>query len=56
MSSNTKSSSSNEDLDGVLHVPTVLYENRCCNQDNFSILVCGAQNENGETLNDVYEL
>ena len=38
------------------HVPTVLYENRYCNQDDFSILICGGQNGNREPLNDVYEL
>ena len=40
----------------LFHVPNVLYENRYCDQDDFSILICGGENENRETLNDVYEL
>ena len=28
--------------------PKVLYENRYCNQDDFSVLVCGGRNETGE--------
>ena len=27
--------------------PSVLYENRYCNQDEFDIVVCGGINENG---------
>ena len=38
------------------HVPNVLYENRYCNQDDFSILICGGRKPVKETLNDVYEL
>ena len=26
----------------------ILYENRYCNQDDFSVLVCGGRNETGE--------
>ena len=45
------------ETDGKLfHVSKVLYENRYCNQDDFSILVCGGYTKNGTTLNDVYEL
>ena len=47
--------SSNEDQKCLFHVPTVLYENRYCNQDGFSILICGGVNENKEAVNDVYE-
>ena len=55
MASNTISISSNDEGDGLFHVPTVLYENRYCDQDGFSILVCGGENKNA-ALNDVYEL
>ena len=27
--------------------PSILYENRYCNQDEFDIVVCGGINENG---------
>ena len=43
----------------LFHVPNVLYENRYCNQDDFSILVCGGNTSNSGIktfLNDVYEL
>ena len=40
----------------LLNVPNELYENRYCNQDDFSILVCGGRNRMNETSNDVYEL
>ena len=56
MSSNTKLVSSNEDQKSVFNVPKVLYENRYCSQDSFSILVCGGVNENRKAVNDVYEL
>ena len=56
MSSDTISTSTNKEGDSLLHVPTVLYENRYCDQDDFSILICGGENENREALNDVYEL
>ena len=36
-------------------MPTVLYKNRHCDQDGFSILICEGENENKECLNDVYE-
>ena len=38
------------------NVPNEIYENKYCNQDDFSILVCGGYNQNNTTLNDVYEL
>ena len=38
------------------HVPAVLYENRYCNQDDFTVLVCGGRKHNKKMLNDVYEL
>ena len=37
-------------------VPNVLYENRYCNQEGFSILICGGKEENGEITNKVFEL
>ena len=37
-------------------VPKVLYENRYCSQEGFSILVCGGQNENYEDTNKVLEI
>ena len=46
--------------DGKLfHIPKVLYENRYCNQEDFSILICGETTKiNGVKYysNDVYEL
>ena len=41
---------------GSFFVPKVLYENRYCNQKDFSIIVCGGQNKNSEVVDDVYEL
>ena len=41
------------------NVPKILYQNRYCDQDDFSVLVCGGDTEckgNIKTLNDVYEL
>ena len=43
----------------LIHVPNVLYQNRYCNQDDFSIFVCGGTTEIGGDLTasrDVYEL
>ena len=37
-------------------VPKVLYENRYCNQEGFSILVCGGKDKNGDMTNKVLEL
>ena len=37
-------------------VPKVLYENRYCNQEGFSILVCGGKDKNGKVTNEVLEL
>ena len=36
--------------------PKVLYENRYCNQEGFSILICGGKDKNGEITNKVFEL
>ena len=44
MPSSTFSISPKEKGDEFLHVSTVLYENRYCDQDGFSILVCGGEN------------
>ena len=38
------------------HVPKVLYENRYCNQEGFSILVCGGKDKKGKVTNEVLEL
>ena len=40
----------------LFNVTNVLYENRYCNQDDFSILVCGGYTQNGRTFNGVYKL
>ena len=37
-------------------VPKVLYENRYCNQEGFSILICGGKDKNGKNTNEVLEL
>ena len=39
-----------------IHVPSVLYENRYCNQEGFSILVCGGRDRNGNMTNKVLEV
>ena len=33
-----------------------MYGNRYCNQDGFSVLVCGGKNKNGKYLNRVLEV
>ena len=38
------------------HVPKVLYENRYCNQEGFSILICGGKDKNGKVTNEVLAL
>ena len=35
--------------------PSVLYENRFCNQDEFNIVVCGRRNKSGE-IDKVFQL
>ena len=43
----------------LFHEPNLLYDNRYCNQDVFSILVCGANTVNSryqKASNDVYKL
>ena len=37
-------------------VQKVLYENRYCNQEGFSILVCGGKDKKGKVTNEVLEL
>ena len=37
-------------------VPKVLYENRYCNQEGFSILVCGGRNKKYKDTNQVLEI
>ena len=51
--SNLSLSENDEEL---FHVPNVLYENRYCNQDDFSILVCGGGDEYSTASKDVYEI
>ena len=46
----------NKPIKSSKFVPSVLYENRYCNQKDFSIIVCGGQNKNSEVVDDVYEL
>ena len=36
--------------------PSILYENRYCNQDNCSILFCGGKNEKNEITKSVFKL
>ena len=36
--------------------PTVLYENRFCNQDDFSILVCGGIDQNNNLVKSIFKL
>ena len=36
--------------------PKVLYENRYCNQDDFSVLVCGGKNKSDIVVDTVYRL
>ena len=38
------------------HVPKILYENRYCNQEGLSILVCGGKDKSGKVTNEVLEL
>ena len=38
------------------NVPKVLYENRYCNQDGFSILACGGLHKNKKRVNQVLEI
>ena len=40
----------------LFHVPKVLYKNRYCNQEDFSILVCGKKDKNGKNTYEVLEL
>ena len=37
-------------------VPKVLYENRYCNQEGFSVLICGGYDKNKKITNEVLEL
>ena len=36
--------------------PKVLYENRYCNQDDFSVLVCGGKDQNDKLVKSVFKL
>ena len=36
--------------------PKILYENRYCKQDDFSILACGGKDRNKTVVNKVFKL
>ena len=36
--------------------PNILYENRYCRQDDFSILVCGGKNENNKVVKSIFQM
>ena len=36
--------------------PKILYENRYCNQEDFSILICAGVNENDRLVKSVFKL
>ena len=38
------------------NVPKVLYQNRYCDQDDFSVLVCGGRDKNKRLLNQVFKV
>ena len=38
------------------HIPDVLYQNRYCDQQGFSILVCGGKDKNNKSTNKVFEV
>ena len=40
----------------LIQVPKVLYENRYCNQEGFSILICGGKDKKENITNEVLEL
>ena len=47
---------SSKNLLSPTDVPKVLYENRYCNQEGFSILVCGGTDKNDKLTNQVSEV
>ena len=47
---------SEENMSVAFEVPKVLYENRYCDQEGFSILVCGGKDKNDNFTNNVLEL
>ena len=49
-------STSAEDKPSYSLIPDILYENRHCNQEGFSILICGGQDKNKMILNRVFEM
>ena len=36
--------------------PKILYENRYCNQDDFSVLVCGGRDKNYKTVESIFKI
>ena len=59
MEFNYPNSSQSENVVELFHIPNVHYENRYCNQDDFSFLICRGTNVNSNDFNasnDVYEL
>ena len=45
----------NENKPTVFCINDVLYQNRYCNQEDFSILVCGGRDKNNKSYNKVWE-
>ena len=43
----------NENKPSSFYIPDVLYRNRYCNQEDFSILVCGGEDKNKKSYNKV---
>ena len=40
----------------LIHVPAVLYENRYCNQEGFSVFIFGGEYKNRKCLNRVFKI
>ena len=36
--------------------PKVMYENRYCNKDDFSILVCGGKNKTDQNVKSIFKI
>ena len=54
--SSSNSISTVQERKGFDFPPNVLYENRYCNQDDFSVLVCGGKNINSNKLKNIFKL
>ena len=53
--SGSKSSVSDEEKPPSFYVSEVLYQNRYCNQDDFSLLIGGGNNKSDKCFNTVWE-